>query len=99
MYPEVEEAIPLDSISMEHIYAEIEEYKDDPPVVPPRADTPIMGARGVAPDYPPYSSVQASQKKSRKPSLNIDGGLPRFHQGDSLVFSTNLSSSSSDAMF
>ena len=94
MYPEVEEAIPLDSISMEHIYAEIEEYKDDPPVVPPRADTPVI-ARGVAPDYPPYSSVQVS----RKPSLNIDGGLPRFHQGDSLVFSTNLSSSSSDAMF
>ena len=93
---------------MEHIYAEIEEYKDDPPEIPPRTDTPIGTPRSrhplhrqrapespLAPDYPPYSSVQVS----RKPSLNIDGGLPRFHQGDSLVFSTNLSSSSSDAMF
>ena len=74
-YPEVEDAVPLDSISMEHIYAEIEEYKDTPPEIPPRADTPIGT---TAPDYPPYSSAQALKKSQRKISLNIDGGLPRF---------------------
>ena len=76
--PEVEDAEPLDSISVEHIYAEIEEYKDTPdtpPVIPPRADTPIDTR---APDYPPYSSAQALKKHQRKISLNIDGGIPRF---------------------
>ena len=73
-YPEVEDSIPLDSISAEHIYAEVEEYKDEPPELPPRADTPTV----MTPDYPPYSSVQA-HKRARRTSLNIDGGLPRFH--------------------
>ena len=49
----VEDAIPLDSlscISSDHIYAEIGTPPDTPPLLPPRADTPIINQ---APDYPP----------------------------------------------
>ena len=55
-YRHVDEGIPLDTMSTnsDHIYAEIE---DEPPTVPPRADTPT-----VAPKYPPYSSVRAKKR-------------------------------------
>lgn len=81
----VEDAIPLDTIShsSDHIYAEIESSMDQessPPLLPPRADTPIFNE---APDYPPYSSQQVRMRRSRseRKALNVDQNiiLPRYY--------------------
>ena len=83
----VEDAVPLDSlsyISSDHIYCEIGTPPDTPPMLPPRADTPIINQ---APDYPPYSSTEIKVDIEQRPRPKSQRSRNREQDGSPIVLS------------